>query len=461
MYPADSLLVDLVMYASKDEMDSDDPLYKDSRVTVSVDVRPITDDRNTDLARVYQGTVRLYDPGFYKLDATLEHRDSQWNAEPGQKSVGLIGMNLDTEGSVSVIRDLKHPTYLGNHQKLPLCTSADEPGRWIPVDNLPKHWKAWQYVSPAEDGRVWLPYHCRLRRISHAEFTHKMSQKYDSVHWYGDSNSRRSIRPFITAGKWCNEKDSLKRLDCLCNDAPKDLFPDDWYPSRPQPHWYRIHTNGVNGSEVFEDLRKLPLNPTDDKPIPEDDLEAVDDDAYGYGFTPKAYSQRNDYFDLYYLFTRGTRDMYGSYWARDITAQNIAAYRKPSLVIVQMITWDVAFGSYESFIKELPPLIKRLQKVYPNTQFIYRSGPYWCCKDSEDEEKKYSRLRFMAFDHQARRLFKKHLKAGVWDVIKAPSSRPPEVKRLKENLPCLSAHTRAELIHLDNQLLMNMLVNGN
>ncbi|KAJ2580573.1 hypothetical protein EV177_010570, partial [Coemansia sp. RSA 1804] len=93
--------------------------------------------------------------------------------------------------------------------------------------------------------------------------------------------------------------------------------------------------------------------------------------------------------------------------------------------------------------------------------FIYRSGPYWCCRNAEADDKKYSRLRFVAFDRYARSVFRRRLRARVWDVMSVQANRPPESKRLSENMPCLSAHSRGELIHLDNQILMNMVVNAN
>ncbi|KAI8318893.1 hypothetical protein GQ54DRAFT_341613 [Martensiomyces pterosporus] len=316
--------------SSKDELGREDPLYRDSRVTVSINMmRPMVDDRNANEVHVYEGTVRLYDPGLYEVDARLEQRNGEWNAEPGQPTVDFSETKMRTmvpgneyvRSQVQVLRDTKHPTYLKRHQNLPLCTQGDEAGRWVPEENLPKSWRPWQYAMPAEDGRVWLPYHCRLRRISHAEFVFHMSLRHSSVHWYGDSNSRRSIRPFMLGGKWCHENSTWTRLDCLCNDAPKDLFPDEWYTSMPVPHWYRIHTHGANGSEVFADLSKQPLRPTDKRPIlPKD---PIDDGYYGPDYMPPGYANRNDYFDLYYLFTRGTLDMYGSYWDRDITEHNI------------------------------------------------------------------------------------------------------------------------------------------
>ncbi|KAJ1662106.1 hypothetical protein IW140_006136 [Coemansia sp. RSA 1813] len=449
-WPEDSIMVDLAMVSSED------PLYKDARVTVPVDMQ-----RKQMADRYYEGVAQLYDPGIYQLDARLEYRNGQWNANPGQPMVPYMEQPIEAglRSKVHVRLDHRHTTHVARHQELPLCVVGDAPGRWIPETNLPHVWLPSQYMSAVEDSRVWLPYHCRLRRISHSEFAYRMSQKYPSVHWYGDSNSRRTLRPFIMGGKWCHEANTTTRLDCLCNDAPKDLYPTDWYARMPIPRWYRIHGTGVNGSEIFADHRRKNDHAPNAPPVSfkADALRAT---YVGPDYVPHGYESRTDYFDLYYLFTRGTLDMYGSHWARDISANAVSAYPPASLVVVQLITWDVAFGDYTPFTRHVEQMARRLRAVYPHSEFIYRSGPYWCCRAAETDDKKYSRLRFLAFDRYARQVFRKQLGARVWDVMTVQASRAPESKRLEENMPCLSAHTRGEHIHLDNQLLMNMIVNS-
>ncbi|KAJ1950515.1 hypothetical protein FBU59_000643 [Linderina macrospora] len=458
-------MLDLVLRTTRDENGDEDPLYRGSRVTVPVDLYAKSDDRDPALTHVYQGTARLYDPGIYDIDARLDYRNGQWNAEPHLATLPFSETRMKTAipsnelvlSQVSVKRDTGHPTYLKRHQNLPLCTRGDETGRWIPEENLPKTWQKWQYMFPAEDGRVWLPYHCRMRRISHPEFTLYMSARYSSIHWYGDSNSRRTLRPFLSSGKWCHRKSMFSRIDCLCNDAPKDVFPDEWYPNMPVPHWYRIHSDGVRSDEIYADLRNLTADPTDQRPIIEKDPIRED---YLPDYVPPGYLLRNDYFDLYYLFTRGTLDMYGSFWERDITRHNISQYREANLVVVQIVTWDASFGNWTSFTKQVVRMADRLKMVYPTAKFIYRTGPFWCCRTTDDPQKKYDRLRFQAFDRLARKTFAQRLSAQAWDVTESHRCRSPEMKRYSENMPCRSAHSRAEVIHLDNQILMNMLVNG-
>ncbi|KAJ2857726.1 hypothetical protein J3B02_000792 [Coemansia erecta] len=461
MWPADALMVDLVQESSKMDDGTDDPLYFGARITVAVDnFRALGNDRDVFKPHVFEGTARLYDPGTYVVDARVDARNGQWNAEPGQLTPAYLEETVECRSRISVRRDHRHPTYLARHQDLPLCAGGDNTGRWVPEDNLPWHWKKWSYLYPAEDGRVWLPYWCRLRRISHAEFVFHMSYAFPSIHWYGDSNSRRTLRPLVSAGKWCHRKSILERLDCLCNDAPKDLFPDEWYAGMPVPHWYRVHTHGINGSEIYLDLRTSDSggggSRTDPRPILEKDPT---DERYLPDFVPPGYGNRNDFYDLFYLFTRGTQDMYGSYWARDITPATVARYPKATLVVFQMVTWDVAFGHFDDFVRQTALLVRRLKTVYPDARFVYRSGPFWCCRQAEGQDKKYSRLRFIAFDRHARGVFRRHLDAEIWDVMGPAGQRAPESKRLDENMPCRSAHSRAEVIHIDNQLLMNMLVN--
>ncbi|KAJ2668092.1 hypothetical protein IWW42_005467 [Coemansia sp. RSA 1085] len=369
------------MQESTDNEGRSNPLYRDARVTVSVDMRAIAKSLDHSTSRIYEGAAQLFDPGLYALDAQIEQRDGRWNAELQQYSPEYENAEMQTTlpnnqfvyGKVKVLLDPRHPTYLKHHQNLPLCKDGDTAGRWIPEQNLPTSWKPWQYMRPVEDGRVWLPYHCRLRRISHAEFVFHMSRNRPSIHWYGDSNSRRTLRPFIMGGKWCHEANTTARLDCLCNDAPRDLFPDEWYSDMPVPHWYRVHTAGVNGSEVFMDLRLQQRQPTDPRPILDKDPSDL---SFGPDYIPPGYRLRNDYFDLSYQFTRGTLDMYGSYWKRDITHASVSRYPVANLVVFQMVTWDASFGTYKNFERQVPQLVNRLRAVYPHTEFIYRSGPY-------------------------------------------------------------------------------------
>ncbi|KAJ2402992.1 hypothetical protein GGI23_000303 [Coemansia sp. RSA 2559] len=455
-WPADSMMVDLVMESS------DDPLYTGARVTVPVDMQ---ESRAQAAGHTqYQGAARLYDPGTYVVDARLEYRAGRWNARAGQpmppyseQPMPSAANGVAMRNTVHVTLDRSHPAHLSRHQTLPLCTVGDAAGRWIPAANLA--WDARQHLAPVEDARVWVPYHCRLRRISQAEFAYHMSRTHRSVHWYGDSNSRRTLRPFVMGGRWCHEPNTTARLDCLCNDAPKDLFPSEWYQQMPVPHWYRVYGSGVDGGEIFMDHRILGQHPPA-QPPPSTANRLASDADFGPAYVPREYEARRDFFDLYYLFTRGTLDMYGSYWARDITSRAVSRYPAASLVVVQLVTWDVAFGEYATFVRSVELLALRLRSVYPHAQFIYRSGPYWCCRAAESDDKRYSRLRFLAFDRYARQVFRRRLGARVWDVMAPQAARPPESKRLAENMPCLSAHSRSEHIHLDNQLLMNMLVNA-
>ncbi|KAJ2339760.1 hypothetical protein GGF43_006570, partial [Coemansia sp. RSA 2618] len=335
------------MQSSKDNNNDDDPLYLNAHVTVSVHMLSVTQNLDYTALHVYEGTAQLFDPGLYAIDARIEFRNGQWNAEPNQRMPAYqetpmrtsLPSNVLVQSQVLVQRDTKHPTYLRRHQDLRLCTDNAAVGRWIPKANLPATWKAWQFMIPAEDGRVWVPYHCRLRRISYAEFVFHMSMTRPSMHWYGDSNSRRTLRPFILGGKWCHEANSSTRMDCLCNDAPKDLYPSTWYDAMPVPYWYRIHNSGVFSSEVYADLRLQAQLPTDPRPILD---KYPSDTRFGPDYVPPGYRLRNDYFDLYYRFTRGTLDTHGSHWERDITHAAIAPYRPANLVVFQMITWDVA-----------------------------------------------------------------------------------------------------------------------
>ncbi|KAJ2041585.1 hypothetical protein H4S04_000214 [Coemansia sp. S16] len=244
------------------------------------------------------------------------------------------------------------------------------------------------------------------------EFAFHMSYAYPSVHWYGDSLSLRTLKPFFKGGKWCHVNETLMSHDCLCgDDMSKDLFPKR----------YRVRGHGVDSTK--DNGFPLDLRVINDK-------DPLDNPSYAPDYVPPGYSHRRDYFDLY---LRTTKDMY---WADDIK------YPAVGLVIFQMSMQ----GTYSQFVSELPRLLKELRKVYPTSRFIYRSAT------------EYSASEFHAIDYYARHMFQTILGAQIWDVFTPAASQPRENRH---HIPeCAKAYSRSELIHIENQLLMNILVNN-
>ncbi|KAJ1679251.1 hypothetical protein EV182_002430, partial [Spiromyces aspiralis] len=405
---------------------------------------------------VYEGQVSLHDPGEYRVDARVEWRHAQWNCEPplefvkSPETVLLNGSSIAKSGVgtppvVTVERDDQRLLPLDRYFELPLCTTMDEPGRWVPTSALPRSPRGQTddnaggldgfYSLPpvAEDGRVFVPYRCRYRTVTYKEFVTTSHDQFPVIHWFGDSNSRRAMRMFQTGGAYCaNERDQRERIDCLCNDYPKDLYEDNVYNKGPTPHLYRVYADGIDSREVVEP-------------------DFVDDRH-----------KRDSFVHIYYRFTKGITNEAGAYWREAINADSLRKYPAPSIVIYQGTTWDVYLKRFDEFTREVDDLISALQTVYAkDTLFIYRTGQFWCCRPYglTDESKRFTRLRFQAYNEYMQYQFVRRLNATVWDVMHLGETRHPETKRSPTNLPCLSGHSRSELVMLENQLLMNTLCN--
>ncbi|KAJ1917967.1 hypothetical protein H4219_002908 [Mycoemilia scoparia] len=465
-YPFDSIIVDLV---------SSMPL----EVTVPVRLKPVDHYLNNyrQFTHVYEGEAKLFDQGQYHIDARLEWRGAQWNFDPPLEFVKTPELRLmmaDDRNSrafpqsvVTVIHDDSVIAPLDEYYSLPLCKSMDEPGRWIPISQIPDfnkiadklplnnddnnnnnnnnsgssgsaYDKEFYSLPPlAEDNRIYVPYHCRYRTIPYDKFIARGQTQFPVIHWFGDSNSRRAMRMFEAGGKYCDDPEERKNsLNCLCNDYPKDLYPDEWYQGMEKPYLYKVYASGIDNSEVSPETRGTAQTPHD---------------------------PNEPFIHIYYRFTKGITSEDDSYWRDDINPQNLARYPKPNIVIYQGTTWDVYLKDFETFTHEVDDLIETLRTVYDpkTTRFIYRTAQFWCCRpyDFTVETRRFSRLRFQAYNEYMLYHFTRKLNAKVWNVQHLGESRHPDTKRSPTNLPCISGHSRSELLFLENQLFMNYLYN--
>ncbi|KAJ1936581.1 hypothetical protein EC988_008155, partial [Linderina pennispora] len=172
-------------------------------VSVTAKLKATPDLRNHDResVHIYEADVVLRDPDVYRPEGILEHRNAEWNPEIPMNPLPYDAEPLEVSGEskVTVVDDRASPYSLHNYLSLPLCTSTAVEGRWIRQRDLPFS----AAVVPGSDnhGRVWLPYSCRMRRVPYEEFVGCLREKYPLTHWYGDSNTRRSLKKISTLGK--------------------------------------------------------------------------------------------------------------------------------------------------------------------------------------------------------------------------------------------------------------------
>ncbi|KAI7823411.1 hypothetical protein BX661DRAFT_186551 [Kickxella alabastrina] len=205
--PWDSILLDMVGLSSG--------------ISIPVNLQPVSDMRNRrqDSVHIYEANVVLRDIDVYHPEGFLEFRDARWNPE-GPSCHSTAGYN---EAQQVVVKDEHRasPYSLWKYTELPLCTDSNAEGRWVYVHNIPFD----PELVPLADNlnRVWLPYTCRLRRVSYAQFAQCLVSKYPRVHWYGDSNVRRSLKKISSLGEWCSTKEDQESAVCTCEDYRSDF----------------------------------------------------------------------------------------------------------------------------------------------------------------------------------------------------------------------------------------------
>lgn len=427
---------------------------------------------------IYQVDAVLHDPGAYLLNATLEFQDAYWNTdlgpvqpylpltlpiEPGAQLV-VAGQQQQQQQISSSRDDLKRLVL--EHLDLPLCQAGrgDYQGRWLPwpfgdqvdgsrmVAGLDKH------------GKFWAPLTCRYRPLSHNQFHRCLARRFPGgLNIYGDSNMRRSIKSFLSHGQWCknyqrytNETSSTLATQtfdtpriwhylgnpnqlraCQCEDFKEPTWNQAWFNATAR-RWDMVFENTEEESSLLGY----------DTEWDSGSKQATD------GVLVSSYKWDG----LTFMNDRG--------W--DVTFTQ-PAYQLPTtadLVVISLVNWDMAYMQLDEFKHALQSLLKHLNTYYYDHQndhprLIYRTPQYYCCRvDQTARQRKSNTARMKEFDQVARQLFQAEFGDDlmIWDVTTMGESRTWEEKL--EGAKCGANHAQADVIHLENQVLMNALCNG-
>ncbi|KAJ2156960.1 hypothetical protein GGF46_004831 [Coemansia sp. RSA 552] len=203
---------------------------------------------------IYEANVRLYDVDTYTAEGYIEYRNALWNPneefmEPQPFEPEPLAIDSDIKIAVQGSTNGNGIYALERYLDLPLCTEADNDGRWVSVDQLP--FDPLLVPEPDNHNLVWLPYDCRLKRYSYPEFAQCMVSKHKLVHWMGDSNTRRALKKISTLGQWCSTPEQQQSIECTCNDNQEAFAP--------------YNANGrITPFNLFADkAAKAPTNPKD------------------------------------------------------------------------------------------------------------------------------------------------------------------------------------------------------
>ncbi|KAJ2550761.1 hypothetical protein EV175_003948, partial [Coemansia sp. RSA 1933] len=213
--PWDSVMLDLV--------------GNNTGFSVPVELAAAEDARNYDRysTHVYEADVLLRDVDVYHPEGYLEYRDARWNPEDPQEPQPYVPEKLYISDllQVSVVdRDGSSPYSLSRYMDLPQCNVSNPEGRWISVSDIP--FETSELPLPDNNNRIWMPYDCRLKRISYHNFAQCLVEKYPMMHVFGDSNTRRYMKKITTLGEWCSTAEEQDSRECICEDyiEPFDRF---------------------------------------------------------------------------------------------------------------------------------------------------------------------------------------------------------------------------------------------
>ncbi|KAI9466477.1 hypothetical protein BX667DRAFT_504296 [Coemansia mojavensis] len=152
-------------------------------------------------------------------------------------------------------------------------------------------------------------------------------------------------------------------------------------------------------------------------------------------------------------------------WTDTFSSGFVQEKGNPSVAIFGLVNWDTAFSTRALFIRQVELLAGHILQSYSSsTKIILRTGQYYCCTYDKDPKwkRKFSRLRNQYFNQYLTDIFQAKLGAdysiSVWDVSQIAERRPYGARE-EMALACPPNHVRAELIDIENLVLINHLCN--
>ncbi|KAJ2448394.1 hypothetical protein EV183_005460 [Coemansia sp. RSA 2336] len=412
--PWDSVLVDMV--------------GNNTGVSIPVALQPSNHAQNyiRNQTHIYEADVVLRDADIYIPTGYIEYRNGLWNNEDHIEIPPMIPEQLEVNAVVTVEDNALNDFRLSNYPNLPLCTEPDADGRWIAKDKLPFN----TTLATDNYGRVWLLYSCQLQPYTYKEFARCLQQKHPLIHWFGDSNTRRALKKLTTFGQWCSEPNRINSAQCICHDSGEKF--------------------GIYNS-------KSSVVPIDIDPAMAVSAPALDANI---GTVP-ANSSRIIMFRWGGLTPRNNPP-----WPDTFAANFTHRMGIPSVAIFGLINWDTAFTARTYFIQQVELLAAHiLQNYSSNIKIVIRTGQYYCCTHDQvpNFKRMYTRLRNQYFNQYLIDILRTKLGSNysisIWDVSQI-AERRPYAARKEMVLGCSSNHARAELVDIENSLLMNHLCNS-
>ncbi|KAI8975535.1 hypothetical protein BDF20DRAFT_879217 [Mycotypha africana] len=452
---------------------------------------------------VYEIEITLPDQeGRWELSSVLEFVEARYNFEygpvtpylPVQIPVFPAGLNILTIQSKNstkkpTLSDNEHTrtaeALLENHLSLPLCKGFDHSGRWLPYPTHSDkftHSNHHNFISGlSRDGKYWAPYTCRHRHISYEQFNRCAAKKYPrGLHFYGDSNVRRSLKKFVSHGQWCKNWEQhitspllpeerkphvdqslmssalVRRQEgyrspqeytyieeaqtrsCYCEDYFEPYWNQAWFDPYERRNDLLITNNATQAAELrlteWDDDSTAGDSPSSSAAVPS--MDSVPISSWKWD-------------GLTYLNT--------PYWDNAVPSSPAEA----DVAIFSLGNWDAAFGELEPYLRDAERLVRQIKEHYDTnkTKIIYRTAQYYCCRvDPEGgRQRQISGPRIDVFDEEVKTIFRNELDAPIWNTYALGEGKTYDEKLVA--ITCPSNHVTADQVEIENQLLMNGLCN--
>lgn len=417
------------------------------------DMEQLMHERN--MIHVYEGSLKLPDPGNYEVTGLVEFQGAQWNFEKGPV-VPYNPRKLETypkQTSISTWtaaaeEENRDTAVAQEHLSLPLCTRGDHTGRWLPGNNIDSA----KRLPLDRHGKFWAPYDCRYRPIGYDEFATCLASKYGKgISMYGDSNTRRAIKKMITHGQWCNgwhlQKPETTNTEVAVADDEEAEAAEFFLQNTDPKGWsFNGHAKQLR-SCYCEDFHEPGWRSSWFDAKKRQNTVFLESSSIGHKVQLTSYKWDG----LTYLNDPAWDSIFTDSSRKNATANDIA--------IFSLGNWDAAYMAMEEFVKELNRLVSFIRERHGKAKkIIYRTAQYYCCRvDETDRHRLLNGPRVQLFDEVARETFIKELNASVWDTMALGEARTWEEKILSRDCP--SNHASADVVEIENQILMNMLCN--
>ncbi|ORX72852.1 hypothetical protein DL89DRAFT_320606 [Linderina pennispora] len=293
--------------------------------------------------------LSMIDRGFVH-SGLLEYRDAMWNYEHPSKVPPYAPEAISADFEIAVSVRHSSPYHLNNYAKLPFCEHADVHGRWLRGYTYSEFLQCLDVNRPLSPDR---------------------GEPY-TIHWFGDTNSRRALKKITSLGDWCSGND-LGSAKCQCDDSSEGF---GRFTGQNKVRDSLIHLNDEDGGW------------------------SVSEDGKHKGRT----------------VTSPLARIHFHRW-EGLTA--VGKFHRADLVVLSLVNIDVSFGTFLEYTHALDELVRHLRSHYAETAIVLRTPQYFCCRaPSGAPLRRMQKDRNMQFYDYTHRLLKHSFGSllRVWDA---------------------------------------------